>query len=157
MKSFQRLVGGLNWLSLCTRPEITVATRLLSSHNIKPSQGHYDSAKYVLQWLGGTRNFGIRFTQGGDFAKAITSWVDKPKGLPIVSFTPTQIGVRRMHPQPNLETASPVMKFDPCSVTSLLVWGDRSSGIVFEKRNHPAAYVNRKYVRSTKDANPDFR
>ena len=81
VKSFQKLVGGLNWLSLCTRPEITVATRLLSCHNIKPSQGHYDSAKYVLQWLGGTRNFGIRFTQGGDFAKTITSWVNKPKGI----------------------------------------------------------------------------
>ena len=78
VKSYQRLVGGLNWLSLCTRPEITTAVRLLSRRTKNPTTQHLDSAKRVLQWLGGTRTHGIRFTQGEAFAKGIVAWVDRP-------------------------------------------------------------------------------
>jgi hypothetical protein len=77
IKPYQRLVGGLNWLSLNTRPEITVLVSLLSSHLHNASAGHLDAAKYVLSWLGGTRNHGIRFTQGGKFAEGLISWADR--------------------------------------------------------------------------------
>ena len=40
-----------------------------------------ESAKRVLQWLGGVRNHGIRFTQGGAFAAGISAWVDRPAGV----------------------------------------------------------------------------
>jgi hypothetical protein len=63
IKPYQRLVGGLNWLSLNTRPEIMVLIGLLSSHLHNASVGHLDAAKYVLSWLSGTlRNHGICFT-----------------------------------------------------------------------------------------------
>ena len=38
------------------RQDVTTVTRLLLCHNIKQSQGRYHSAKYVLQWFGGTHN-----------------------------------------------------------------------------------------------------
>jgi hypothetical protein len=77
VKPYQQLVGRLNWLSLCTWPELCVPVSLLSSHLHSPSSGHMDAAKQVLSWLSGSRNYGIRFTQGGDFAAGLVSWVNK--------------------------------------------------------------------------------
>jgi hypothetical protein len=62
---YQKLVGGLNWLGCSTRPEITAAVSLLSRHLKNPSSSHMDSAKYVLAWLKGSLDHGIRFTQNG--------------------------------------------------------------------------------------------
>lgn len=81
IKKYQQLVGGFNWVSLCTRPKVTVATRLLARRMKNPSQGQYDAALHVLKWLGTHKEWGIRFVEGGDFAKGICSWVDKPVGL----------------------------------------------------------------------------
>lgn len=78
VKQFQRMVGGLNWLALCSRPEITTVTRLLARRMRNPTSQHIESAKRVLQWLGGTHNHGIRFTQGEAFAKGSVTWVDRP-------------------------------------------------------------------------------
>jgi hypothetical protein len=85
VKEYQSLVGGLNWVSLCTRPDITVPVCLLASYLHNPSQGHLDSAKYVLRYLKGTMDWGIRFTQApaeptyssfdpADCLNAIVSW-----------------------------------------------------------------------------------
>lgn len=77
VKPYQQLLGGLNWLSLNTRPDLTVLVSLLSSHLRNPSASHMTAAKHVLAWLSGTRNHGIGFTQGGSFAKGLVSWVGR--------------------------------------------------------------------------------
>jgi hypothetical protein len=76
VKPYQQLVGGLNWLSLNSRPELTVLVSLLSSHLQNPSGSHMTAAKHVLAWLSGTRNHGICLTQGGSFAAGLVSWID---------------------------------------------------------------------------------
>ncbi|MGL5814547.1 MAG: reverse transcriptase domain-containing protein, partial [Aeromonas sp.] len=63
VKDYQSLVGGLNWISLSTRPDITGSVCLLATYLHNPSQGHLDSAKHVLKYLKGTMDWGIRFTQ----------------------------------------------------------------------------------------------
>jgi hypothetical protein len=78
VKAYQRLVGAMNWLSLNTRPKLSVSVSLLSRHSHNPSSGHLDSAKRALAWLGGTRNHGIRLTQGGTFTEGLIAWVDRP-------------------------------------------------------------------------------
>jgi Reverse transcriptase (RNA-dependent DNA polymerase) len=60
---FQSIVGGLNWLSTSTCPDITAVTSLLASHLPNPSRGHVDSAKHVLQYLKGTPTWGLCYTQ----------------------------------------------------------------------------------------------
>jgi hypothetical protein len=91
-------VGGFNWLSLSTRPDITPVTSLLAGHLANPSQGHLDHAKHVLQYLKGTPTWGIRFTQPPtqynptDFdpegcLKGFAAWPTKDDGVPkIASF-----------------------------------------------------------------------
>jgi hypothetical protein len=65
VKPYQRLVGGLNWLAISTRPDLSVSVSLLSQFMQDPSKGHLEAGKRVLAWLSGTRNHGLRFTQGG--------------------------------------------------------------------------------------------
>ena len=62
---FQSLVGGLLWLQRQSRLDISAVTILLSRFSHNPSLGHYEWAKYVLKYLKGTLDRGIRFTQGG--------------------------------------------------------------------------------------------
>ena len=66
IKEYQSLMGGLTWLVISTRPDINVATKLLSQFNSRPSPGHMDSAKYVLRYLKSCSSHGIWFTQGDE-------------------------------------------------------------------------------------------
>ena len=97
VKAYQSIVGGLNWLSLSTRPDITAVTSLLASHLKNPSQGHLDSAHHVLKYLKGSMDWGMRFTeprpderQGGNGTsfdpqgclKEMVAWPTKDDGVP---------------------------------------------------------------------------
>jgi hypothetical protein len=64
LKSYQRLIGSLLFLSICTRPDITFAVMALSQWNSKPEPRHFASAKRVLRYLKGTKNLRLRY--GGD-------------------------------------------------------------------------------------------
>ncbi len=78
--AFQSLVGGFNWLSTSTRPDITAATSLLASHLINPSQGHLDAARHLLRYLKGSPNWGIRYTQPKDPTSVLDPTVFDPQG-----------------------------------------------------------------------------
>jgi hypothetical protein len=58
---YQSLVGSLLWLSYAIHPNICVATSLIAQYNKQPSSGHYDAARYVLKYLIGTSDHGLRF------------------------------------------------------------------------------------------------
>ena len=62
----QQLMGSLQWLSHCTRPDISTVTTLLSKHQNSPSPGHIQAAKYVINYLKGTSSHGIHFTSSHD-------------------------------------------------------------------------------------------
>ena len=66
VKAFQQILGGLNWLTINTRPDINVTTKLLGQFNCDSSIGHLNSAKYVLRYLRLTASYGIWFTQGDE-------------------------------------------------------------------------------------------
>ena len=63
VQKYQSVVGGLLWLSLSTRLDITAAVSLLTGYSHNPSQGHLDSAHHVAKYLKGTPDWGIRYTQ----------------------------------------------------------------------------------------------
>ena len=50
VKEYQSLIGGLNWLSINTRPDINTVYSLLSQFNYNPSQGHFElrNTSYVI-------------------------------------------------------------------------------------------------------------
>ena len=55
------LVGGMLYLSVCTRPDIAHAVGVLSKYMTKPKTTHWNAAKGVLRYLKGTSDSGIVF------------------------------------------------------------------------------------------------
>lgn len=58
---YQRLVGSLLYLSVCTRPDIAMPVSYLSSFMSKPTRQHWELAKRVLRYLAGTMEHGLVF------------------------------------------------------------------------------------------------
>lgn len=56
---YQQLIGGLLYLSVCTRPDIAYAASLLSQFNTCYDDLHWTAAKRVLRYLAGTINYGL--------------------------------------------------------------------------------------------------
>ena len=50
----QQIMGSLQWVSLCTRPDISTAVALLSQYQNSPSPGHLKVAKHIVKYLKGT-------------------------------------------------------------------------------------------------------
>ena len=61
---FQRIVGSLLFLQICSRPDISFAVLILSQHCAAPEACHMAAAKRVLRYLKGTRSFRLHY--GGE-------------------------------------------------------------------------------------------
>jgi len=59
--SFQRLVGSLLFLQLCSRPDISFAVLVLSQHTSAPEPRHFAAAKRVLRYLKGTKSYRLHY------------------------------------------------------------------------------------------------
>ena len=60
---YRSLMGALTSSTISTRPDLSVAHKLLSKHVTNPSAGHMEAAKHVLRYLRGTTEHGIQFVQ----------------------------------------------------------------------------------------------
>ena len=60
-KNYRQLIGGLNYLSCTTRPDITFLVNSLSQYLNKPGLSHWKAALKVLQYLTTTPNHGLVF------------------------------------------------------------------------------------------------
>lgn len=60
---YRQIIGGLMYLSIMTRPDITFAVNKLSQFLANPSKDHWRAAKHVLAYLKGTTELGIRYHQ----------------------------------------------------------------------------------------------
>ena len=58
---YREIVGSLIYLMTTTRPEICYSVTRLSQYLSKPTLAHLNSAKYVLKYLKGTINHGLKF------------------------------------------------------------------------------------------------
>ena len=77
-KSFQRLIGSLLFLSICTRPDISFAVMTLSQWNSKPQPRHFAAAKRILRYLKGTK--GLRLKYGGVNDHPLHGFIDSDWG-----------------------------------------------------------------------------
>lgn len=58
---YSELIGGLLYLSVCTRPDIAQAVGALARYMAAPTQQHWDAAKQILRYVHGTAKYGINF------------------------------------------------------------------------------------------------
>jgi hypothetical protein len=50
-KVYQSIVGSINWVATCTRPDVSPVLSFLASYSNCPSHQHYKSALHVLKYL----------------------------------------------------------------------------------------------------------
>jgi hypothetical protein len=60
---YQSAIGGLMYLSMSTRPDITYAVGNLARFSSKPTKTHWTALKRVLRYLKGTMKHGILYSQ----------------------------------------------------------------------------------------------
>ena len=67
---FQKLVGSLIYLAICTRPDISYAAMALGQFNANPSRSHLVAAKRVLRYIAGTVDLALEFNFDGGVVPA---------------------------------------------------------------------------------------
>lgn len=78
---FQELIGALMYLSVCTRPDISYAISSLSHFNTCYGREHWITAKKVLSYLKGTKNYCLKFQKSKEI---IVNYADADWGGCIV-------------------------------------------------------------------------
>jgi hypothetical protein len=63
---YSEVVGGLLYLSNCTRPDIAYAVNTLSRYMTKPTSRHFDLLKGIVRYLRGTMNRGLIFGRSSE-------------------------------------------------------------------------------------------
>lgn len=76
VEQYQALIGGLLYLSACTRPDIAFAVGRLARYASEPTEAHAAAAKTVLRYLRGTTHWGLCYSG----AKALTGYCDADFG-----------------------------------------------------------------------------
>src|SRR5580698_916444 len=64
--AYAKLLGELQYLANCTRPDIMFAVNRLAAYTANPSLQHYGAVKRILRYLAGTRNLGITYRKSQD-------------------------------------------------------------------------------------------
>jgi len=81
------LLGMLNWLCICTRPDLTTCVSLLAQYQCTPSPGHWDAIKYIGRYLKSSADLGIVYSSSGN--RTLESFVHFP--VPILDSTGSPI------------------------------------------------------------------
>jgi hypothetical protein len=58
----QSWLGMINWLQMCTRPDLATTFSLLASYMHCPSPGHIDAVKHVGKYILSTMDLGLHFS-----------------------------------------------------------------------------------------------
>ena len=59
--AYQSIVGCINWLATCNRPEISLALKFIASYSNDPNTQHYKATVHDLKYLTSTNEYGTSF------------------------------------------------------------------------------------------------
>ena len=62
---YSALVGSLNYLALCTRPDLAQAVGVLARYMSAPTEAHWGVALGVVRYLRGTQDLGLVYSRSG--------------------------------------------------------------------------------------------
>lgn len=71
---YRALVGGLMYLAVCTRPDISQSVGALARYMSEPRKPHWEAAKGVLRYLRGTSDYGLLY--GGSVQEGLVGYTD---------------------------------------------------------------------------------
>ena len=64
MWPYKETVGGLMWLVVMSRPDITNAVRAVSRHSNSPAERHWKAVLQIIRYLSGTKDLSLTFERG---------------------------------------------------------------------------------------------
>ena len=73
---FRELVGGLMWLAISPRPDISNAVRSVARYCSAPKAVHWKSVLGILAYINGTCGFGIRYQRGTTVGTSLEVFAD---------------------------------------------------------------------------------
>ena len=65
VQTYQQAIGSLNFLAVCTRPDISFAVGQLAQHMVSPHLSHWNAVRYLFKYLAGTKHLCLTFTSDG--------------------------------------------------------------------------------------------
>ena len=74
LSPYQEIIGCLQWLAGCTRPDISYSASFLARHTANPMEMHWELALRVASYLAHTSSVGLKL--GGTRKTALEGWVD---------------------------------------------------------------------------------
>ena len=72
----RKLVGGLMWLAISTRPDISNAVRSVARYCSTPKVIHWKAALGILAYINGTSGFGITYQRGTSVGISLEVFAD---------------------------------------------------------------------------------
>ena len=79
-KPFRELVGGLNYLTTCSRADIALAVKEVARHCAKPTVAAWKAAKRILAYLKGTLDYKLVYRRQEGAEHALEAFVDADWG-----------------------------------------------------------------------------
>jgi hypothetical protein len=61
LTKYRSIIGGLSYLSLCTRPDVSTAVSTLAQYVTNPTLAHFNAAKGMVKYLNGTKQLGLKY------------------------------------------------------------------------------------------------
>jgi hypothetical protein len=118
----QSWLGMINWLQMCTRPDLATIFSLLSSYMHCPSPGHLEAVKHVGKYILSNMDLGLHFSPQPNLKMMILQLLVTHRPLIVFAML---IGVHRMHQNLLLLTLEryPLRKHVLYAATFSL-WGD---------------------------------
>jgi hypothetical protein len=74
LRNYQSIIGSLLYLMIGTCPDIAFAVTKLAQVSANPSQEHLEQAKYICQYLIGTKNYSLVFKHAPE--KGLAAYTD---------------------------------------------------------------------------------
>ena len=62
---YQQAIGSLNFLAVCTRPDISFAVGQLAQHMVSPYLSHWNAVRYLFRYLAGSKQLSLTYHKDG--------------------------------------------------------------------------------------------
>lgn len=73
---YANAVGALMYAMVCTRPDISQAVSMVSRYMHNPGKGHWQAVKWILRYIHGTIDIGLKFERDKTIGKSLVGYVD---------------------------------------------------------------------------------
>ncbi|GMP66476.1 hypothetical protein CsSME_00035411 [Camellia sinensis var. sinensis] len=73
---YANAVGALMYAMVCTRPDISHAVSMVSRYMHDPGKDHWQAVKWILRYIHGTVNLGLKFERDNRLGQNLEGYVD---------------------------------------------------------------------------------